>query len=151
MAAKKATPKQSARAGDQYMIRMPTGLRDRIATRAEENGRSVSAEIVDAIEKHLKGTDRITQLWDQFEKHPIDLMWAAIEELERGVSRLTGDPPGLLTQKRLDRERLATDAAEQAKQALLKADVEAVRKHARTFEERIRAAQTPEKQKDPPA
>jgi hypothetical protein len=39
---------------DQYLLRMPPGLRKRIAKKASENGRSVAAEIICAIEEHLK-------------------------------------------------------------------------------------------------
>lgn len=34
----------------QYMLRMPDGLRDRIKAKAEKHGRSMNAEIVEALE-----------------------------------------------------------------------------------------------------
>ena len=71
--AKKSARKRLERSGQQYLIRMPLGLRDRIAQRAVENGRSVSAEIVEAIEKHLEGIDRITQIWETLKKHEQDM------------------------------------------------------------------------------
>ena len=51
------------------MLRLPPGLRDRVARRAAENGRSMNTEIVEAIERHLTGADRVTRLWEFFEKH----------------------------------------------------------------------------------
>jgi hypothetical protein len=53
----------------QYMLRLPPGLRDSVARRAAENGRSMNTEIIDSIERHLKDVDRITHL----EKRVADL------------------------------------------------------------------------------
>ena len=61
--------KIAAKDADQYMLRLPPGLRDRVARRAAENGRSMNTEIVEAIERHLTGADRVTQLWEFFGKH----------------------------------------------------------------------------------
>jgi predicted DNA-binding protein len=92
--AKKAPKKIAAKDADQYMLRLPPGLRDRVAQRAAENGRSMNTEVIDAIEKHLKEADRVTQLWDLFRKHrqnieDLDLIGAAVENLESAVSDLT--------------------------------------------------------------
>lgn len=38
---------------DKFIVRLPEGMRDRIKTVAERNRRSMNAEIVDAIERHL--------------------------------------------------------------------------------------------------
>jgi plasmid stability protein len=52
-----------ARKGDdQYMVRLPDGLRSRIKRRAAVNGRSLNSEIVDAIERHLERGDRLDEL-----------------------------------------------------------------------------------------
>ena len=61
--------KIAAKDADQYMLRLPPGLRDRVARRAAENGRSMNTEIVEAIERYLTGADRVTQLWEFFGKH----------------------------------------------------------------------------------
>lgn len=45
--------KIAAKGADQYMLRLPRGLRNRVARRAVENGRSINTEIVDAVQKHL--------------------------------------------------------------------------------------------------
>ena len=80
----KKVAKAQAREGDQYMMRMPPGLRERVAQRAAANGRSMSAEIVDMIEQSLQRADRFTLLWEFFERHRteiemISLGLAAIE------------------------------------------------------------------------
>jgi predicted DNA-binding protein len=52
----------AAKKSDQYMLRLPPGLRDRVARRAKKNGRSMNTEIIDAIERHLTGLDRLADL-----------------------------------------------------------------------------------------
>lgn len=49
--AKKAasTPKKINRESDKFMLRLPPGMRDAIAQEAEENGRSMNAEIIDRL------------------------------------------------------------------------------------------------------
>jgi hypothetical protein len=49
---------------DQYMLRLPHGLREQIKQRANENGRSINTEILAAIESHLEGCNRL----DEFER-----------------------------------------------------------------------------------
>jgi predicted DNA-binding protein len=104
---KKGTKKIAAKGDEQYMLRLPPGLRDQVARRATENGRSMNTEIVEAIEKHLRDADRVTQLWDIFEKHrknieDLDLIGAAIENLELAVTDLTnGEFYGRLSRMRM--------------------------------------------------
>jgi hypothetical protein len=83
----KSIKKIAAKDADQYMLRLPPGLRDRVARRAEENGRSMNTEIVEAIEQHLARADRVTVLWQTFEKHQenieaIPVILAAIQQIE---------------------------------------------------------------------
>ena len=66
--AKKLAKKIAAKDA-QCMLRLPPGLRDKVATRAAQNGRSMNTEIIEAIERHLQGADRITRLWEFFERH----------------------------------------------------------------------------------
>jgi hypothetical protein len=85
-AAKDFRKKIAAKDADQYMLRLPPGLRDRVAQKAADNGRSMNTEIVEAIEQHLTRTDRVTQLWELFEKHKenieaIPMILSAIENL----------------------------------------------------------------------
>jgi predicted HicB family RNase H-like nuclease len=79
--------KIAAKDADQYMLRLPPGLRDRVARRAADNGRSMNTEIVEAIEHHLTRADRVTQLWELFTKHQenieaIPVISSAIEDIE---------------------------------------------------------------------
>jgi predicted DNA-binding protein len=124
--AKKSVKKIAAKDADQYMLRLPPGLRDQVARRAAENGRSMNTEIIDAIEKHLRDADRVTQLWEAFEKHranisAIDLILHAVDHLEDTVGTLTGgDFHGVLKwardeeQKEARQARLPPITAEQA-------------------------------------
>ena len=52
------------RGNDQYLLRLPDGLRERIKRRAVVNGRSLNSEIVDAIWRHLERGDRL----DEFDR-----------------------------------------------------------------------------------
>jgi len=45
--------KALVRDGDQYMMRLPEGMRDRIKARADSAGRSMAAEIICALEQYL--------------------------------------------------------------------------------------------------
>ena len=84
---------------DRIIIRLPDGMRDKIAAMALANGRSMTAEVISALDQHLKSADRITQLWDFFEKNcenieDISYIWDAVVNLEYEVERLTGAPLG---------------------------------------------------------
>jgi predicted DNA-binding protein len=83
---KKTVKKIAAKDADQYMLRLPPGLRDRVARRAAENGRSMNTEIIEAIEKHLEEADRITQLWRFFESHREEI--EGLNELFTKMDRL---------------------------------------------------------------
>ncbi|MGE0524375.1 MAG: Arc family DNA-binding protein [Variibacter sp.] len=59
----KATTEAAAgRGSDQFVVRFPAGMRDRVAAMAANNGRSMNAEIIAAVERHLKGPDRLDAL-----------------------------------------------------------------------------------------
>jgi predicted DNA-binding protein len=110
---KKSAKKIAAKDADQYMLRLPPGLRDQVARRAAENGRSMNTEIIDAIEKHLRDADRVTKLWEAFEKHranieAIDLIFHAVDHLEYAVGELTGDGfHGVLSRARDEEQKAA--------------------------------------------
>jgi predicted DNA-binding protein len=92
--ARKTAKKIAAKDADQYMLRLPPGLRERVARRAAENGRSMNTEIIEAVEKHLRDADRITQIWEFFESNRKDIeqiprIWDSIENLENAVGGLT--------------------------------------------------------------
>jgi Arc-like DNA binding domain len=109
----KSLKKIAGKGAEQYMLRLPSGLRNSVARRADENGRSMNTEIIEAIEKHLEGADRVTELWENFGKHrenieALDAIRGAVEALERAVSGLTeGEFYGRLTEMREDAERKA--------------------------------------------
>jgi plasmid stability protein len=89
---KTSIKKIAAKDADQYMLRLPPGLRNRLARRAAENGRSMNTEIVAAIEQHLTSADRVTQLWELFGKHREDIeaipaILAAVAKIEDYLGR----------------------------------------------------------------
>jgi predicted DNA-binding protein len=110
---KKSSTKAASKRADQYMLRFSEGMRDRLAKLAAANGRSMNAEILEAIEKHLEGADRITQIWEFLEKHrenieAIPRVWAAVENIESYIERSAeGESPAGLRMWRQDKEREA--------------------------------------------
>jgi predicted HicB family RNase H-like nuclease len=114
---KKSVKKIAAKDADQYMLRLPPGLRDRVARRAAENGRSMNTEIIEAIEQHLTGADRVTQLWEFFGEHranveAIPRILAAVEQIEIYLSQSAdGDTPSVLGSWRWQKQRDAREAA----------------------------------------
>jgi hypothetical protein len=51
--AKRALVQAVGRSSDQFMLRLPDGMRDMIAEMAERNGRSMNAEIVSALASYI--------------------------------------------------------------------------------------------------
>jgi predicted DNA-binding protein len=66
--AKQTASTRPGRGADQFIVRMPDGMRDRIAALARVNGRSMNAEIVAALERYIQDEDSIPMLWDRIEK-----------------------------------------------------------------------------------
>jgi predicted DNA-binding protein len=58
---------------DRIIVRLPDGMRDQLGNLAEANGRSMTAEVVAAIERHLKSVDRVTQIWETLKKYEQDI------------------------------------------------------------------------------
>ena len=52
---------------DQFLVRMPEGLRDRIAVGAKQNGRSMNAEIVTLLEAHYPPEPNAEEILDKLE------------------------------------------------------------------------------------
>lgn len=48
---------RASRSSDQFILRLPDGMRTQIAEKAKSNGRSMNSEVVDAIHKHLMEPD----------------------------------------------------------------------------------------------
>ena len=149
--AKKPAKKIAAKDA-QCMLRLPPGLRDKVAARAAQNNRSMNTEIIEAIEHHLQGADRITRLWEFFEQHrenieSVPLLRTAIENVEIFAERsveFSGGLRALRPHREAAQPSVTGEPAER-----LKAAIEAMRTHSRDFEERIRATKS-EEQKEPP-
>lgn len=71
---------------DRFIIRLPDGMRDRIAELAKASGRSMNAEIVARLEQTMEADDTLTRLVERF------------DELESQLESLSLD-----TDKRIDR------------------------------------------------
>ena len=56
--------------GTQYLFKFPPGLKKRLSDRADFNGSSLSAELIDAIQKSLEG-------------YPLKILEKRISKLER--------------------------------------------------------------------
>lgn len=75
---------------DQYLLRMPSGLRDRIKIAAFENGRSMNSEIISVLEEkyppsHERGERLIASLFYALLNHShVDL-----EEVIQGIAENT--------------------------------------------------------------
>ncbi|MEY9121312.1 Arc family DNA-binding protein [Bradyrhizobium yuanmingense] len=67
MAPKKQSTKTTRT--DQYLIRLPDGMRLKLSKLAEANGRSMNAEIVSALEQHLTGSDRLSAIESSIQNH----------------------------------------------------------------------------------
>jgi hypothetical protein len=114
---KSKRPIETAHDRDRIIVRLPDGMRDKLAAFAEANGRSMTAEVVAAIEQHLEGGTRIQQLWEFFDRHrqsieTIPLIGAAVENLEIYAER-AGEVEfqGGLRALRQHKEREAREAA----------------------------------------
>ena len=86
--AKKKRAAENIHDRDRIIVRLPDGMRDKLAAVAEANGRSMTAEVVAVLARHLQGPDRVTQLWETHQRHLEDiegrvaLIWEAVENLE---------------------------------------------------------------------
>ena len=87
---KKIVKKTAGRGSDQYMLRLPEGMRGIIARLAEANGRSINSEIVDALAKHIMGKDLITDLANK-----VGEMEEMIKELQEITAQHTVEIRGL--------------------------------------------------------
>jgi len=65
-------------------------MRAKLSELADANGRSMTAEVVAALDKHLKGVDRLTEISDFIEDHKESIeglaeLWEKVEKIERMV------------------------------------------------------------------
>lgn len=52
---------KAGRGSEQFMLRMPDGMRDRIRAAAEANGRSMNGEVIKTLEQAYPGNKEINQ------------------------------------------------------------------------------------------
>jgi hypothetical protein len=97
VASRKKPITESIHDRDRIIVRLPDGMRDRIAAMAVANGRSLTAEVVAALEHHLKGADRLTQLWEFFEAHKGDI--EAIGDIDSRLDSLESDVRPLIEER----------------------------------------------------
>jgi predicted DNA-binding protein len=114
--AKRKEKPESIHDRDRIIVRLPDGMRDKITNMAQANGRSMTAEVIAALEQHLQGADRISKMWDFFELHrenieSIPIATAAVENLENYTSRVEGEFRPILFRYRQAKEREARKAA----------------------------------------
>lgn len=57
--------KVPSRGVDQFVLRFPNGIRERIREEAEQNGRSMNSEILDRLEASLEARETIQQLREE--------------------------------------------------------------------------------------
>lgn len=73
---------------DQFLVRFPEGMRDRIAEAAKSNQRSMNAEIVDRLKKsfdsYIIGTE-VTELRQQIQSETFSMLKGLIEFIESGT------------------------------------------------------------------
>lgn len=53
------SPTYNSREAEKFVVRMPDGLRERVAERAEHEGRSMNSVVVRAVEHALEAKDRL--------------------------------------------------------------------------------------------
>jgi predicted transcriptional regulator len=83
MAKKAGRSKREGRVGDQFVVRLPDGMRDRIAAIAADTKRSMNTIIVHALALQLENVER--DLEDQIAE-----LWRKVETLESKVRELDG-------------------------------------------------------------
>jgi predicted DNA-binding protein len=76
----------AGRGADQFMVRFPAGVRERLAEMASNNGRSMNAEVIAAVEQALRGPDRLSAMEDFIEKYREQIK--VIEDLEHSIKSL---------------------------------------------------------------
>jgi predicted DNA-binding protein len=57
----------AGRGSEKFILRLPPGMRARLALLAASNGRSMNAEVIAALEKHFEDIDALAVLWEKVE------------------------------------------------------------------------------------
>ena len=90
----------TGRESDKFMLRLPEGMRERIKTVADANGRSMNAEIVLALEEKFPAPvigepeGWLRWLSDMLKNHPAS---PPIQEVQREVLRMLRKGSGICT------------------------------------------------------
>lgn len=96
-------PTYPSRLAEQFVVRFPDGMRDRLKEAAHANGRSMNAEIVGRLQQsfeapddvvalrreldHLRNSDPIHRLYVLIDSHGYPQSWAELHELIGSVAR----------------------------------------------------------------
>ncbi|HED3054763.1 Arc family DNA-binding protein [Klebsiella sp. CN_Kp091] len=85
---------------DKFMLRFPDGMRDAIAERAKQNGRSMNSEIIQALEDYLSGDSQDSGLGTEISTHLIEIvesqkkqmiqLFEIIDKQKKQVDKLIG-------------------------------------------------------------
>jgi predicted DNA-binding protein len=73
----------AGRGSDQFVIRFPEGMRDRIAKLAAANGRSMNAELIDRLEKSMDDSDDLKDL-----EVSLNDLWVKVLDHEEYLAQL---------------------------------------------------------------
>lgn len=89
---KKAAGNVVGKRADQVMLRLPDGMREAIAKRAAESGRSMNSEIVAAVEQYLAKPDRFAELSEFIEANrdyiaKLESLYFVVEEINDHLDR----------------------------------------------------------------
>jgi hypothetical protein len=102
---------------DQFMLRLPDGMRDKLAKMAEANGRSMNAEILSALEQHLAGTDRLSAIEAFIQKHRTNIEAVGsignLVELEARVTTLENHAASAVAARMVDIIKKQSDFSQQ--------------------------------------
>ena len=74
---------------DKFVLRLPPGLKDRLAAAAKETGRSINSEIVGRLEQSLErfsSIEHIAQQIDELRKE-LELIRSTVQEHDRKLGR----------------------------------------------------------------
>jgi hypothetical protein len=117
---------------DQFMLRLPDGMRDKLAKMAEANGRSMNAEILSALEQHLAGTDRLSAIEAFIQKHRTNIEAVGslgnLVELEMRVTALENHAHSAAIAHSVDEMRRDPDFQQQLLAGLTSQEAQLVRK-----------------------
>ncbi|WP_374327553.1 Arc family DNA-binding protein [Paracoccus pantotrophus] len=64
---------KAGRGSDQFVVRLPDGMRERLKEAAEYSGRSMNAEVVQALDSWLDGVDHSRELERYYTENPPEM------------------------------------------------------------------------------